>query len=135
MPSLFTNTYSGLITKGLGLPACCGMITMAFSLFVCTVNVTPVPPAPGGGGGGGSYAVFPDIYKPYEGTARKEKRIVTISVKFNDKFTWRQAYTLSMQKASVVVKAIDIVNAATHKMSVAVTGLKRASRGVFARFR
>lgn len=134
MASLFTNTYSGLITKGLGLPACCGMITMAFTLFVCTVNVTPVP-IPGSGGGGGSYAVFPDIYKPYEGTARKEKRIVTISVKFNDKFTWRRAYTLSMQKATVIVKAIDIVNAVTRRMQVSISGLKRVSRSVFARFR
>ena len=53
--ALFKRSYSGLITGGLGMPACCGLLTMGFGLFRCKIEVVdpPHPPSGGGGGGGG----------------------------------------------------------------------------------
>lgn len=48
---MITNRTHGLITKGLGLPASKGIITMFFTLFL-TPGVTPPIPVNHGGGGG-----------------------------------------------------------------------------------
>lgn len=60
------ETYSGLITGGLGLPACQGMITMRFHLFPV---FTPPPPVDTSGGGG-SYPLKPgniqNLYQPVD---------------------------------------------------------------------
>lgn len=133
--ALFNNTYSGLITKGLGMPACCGLLTMGFTLFKCTINVIPIPPTPGGGGGGGSYAIHPNVYQPFNRSRASRRRRLEIVVRVNDQHTWRRSYDVTMQAAGFVVRAMNIVNAATSKLSVTVNGLKRVTRQVFARFR
>ena len=142
---LFRNTYSGLITKGLGGPAGCGLITLGFGVFVCSVTVTPIipPPVPvipgfGGGGGfvgNGSIATHPNIYAPYTGNARKERRHVTVSIKFNEKSVWRTQYNLSLQRANLVVRVVNITNVAARWINISVDNIKRASRSVIARFK
>jgi len=42
------NPTNRIITKGLGGPACAGLITMHFDLF----HIEVIPPTPSGGGGG-----------------------------------------------------------------------------------
>lgn len=128
---LFTNKYSGLITKGLGMPACCGLLTMGFGLFSCIVIVTEPPDA---GGGGGSYAVEPGIYVPWKGKTRQKTKNVQIIVKFSKEHTWRKAYVVSSIRADMIVKAINIVNAATQRLQVGVQHLKHATRRVTAVF-
>ena len=49
---MLANLTSGLITKGLGLPATRGLITMHYHLFINATTPPPQPPVTGGGGGG-----------------------------------------------------------------------------------
>lgn len=146
--ALFRNTFSGLITKGLGGPASRGLITMSFGLSISPVTATivipvipvvPVSPNFGGGGGGytgnGSIATHPNIYTPYTGNARKERRHVTFAIKFNEINVWRTQYNLSLQKLSLVVRAINLTNVTTHWIAVSVSHIKRAVRNVTTKFK
>jgi hypothetical protein len=131
---MLKHGYSGIITKGLGLPACCAMITANFGL-VCGCKIQVInPPIDISGGGGGSYAVAPGIYVPWPKSVQKNTKMVLITVKFNQDKTWRQSYIISTRKADIVVRVIGIVNAMTAKLQVGVRQLKHAARKVTAAF-
>lgn len=131
--SLFTHTYSGIITKGLGLPACCGMITMHFSLFKCTIEVTP--PVGISGGGGGPYPPSM-IHNPARGTPTRghinyhtpqqrptNSRYVYITVKVGET-TFKKIYTTDDTQADRIVKMISVINKAKQRISVIVNNIR-----------
>lgn len=127
---LFNNTYSGLITKGLGLPACCGLITMGFGLFRCTIDVIPIPPTSGGGGGGG-VSIRPGINVPFRQTRIAPDRIIRITVGISDK-KWSRAYTVDRSKAAIVVRVVNVVNSLHDRVSVNVSKLSKIVRKITA---
>lgn len=131
--SLFKNTYSGLITGGLGLPACCGLITMSLGLFTCVIEIV-TPPENAGGGGGGSFAVHPGVYVPWPKKITPKTKMVLITVKFSEENTWRHSFTVDGRKADLTVKAVDVVNVASRKLAVGVDNVKTAIKRVTAHF-
>ena len=128
--SLFTHTYSGIITRGLGLPACCGIITASFGLMCgCTIEVI-IPPA---GGGGGSF-VSPSFLVPFPENMKKCDRIILITVKFSEKNTWRKQFMVDVCNADKIVKVINIVNNMKDKISVGIDKIKQITRIVTTKF-
>lgn len=130
--ALFNNTYSGLITKGLGMPACCGLITMGFGVFFCKVEIIQPPP---GNGGGGGYVTSPGVYVPWPKKITSSTKMVLITVKFSEDKTWRRSYVVDSVKAAIIVRSVNLINAAVSRMSVGVEAIKQASKRVVARFR
>lgn len=132
--SLFKNSYSGLITKGLGMPACCGLLTMGFGVFFCTVEViTPPPP---GGGGGGSIAIKPGVHVPWRPKQIKGKtKTVQITVKFSKDRAWRRAYIVNNVRADILVKVINVINSTASRFSVGVNRVRQVTKQVTAVFR
>lgn len=130
--ALFKNSYSGLITKGLGMPACCGLITMGFGLFFCKIEV--IEPPPEGGSGGGSFATHPGIMVPFRTKIQQKTKNVQITVKFSKKQAWRRSYVVTTRKADIVVKVINIVNAVTSKLTVGIDRVRQATKRVTAVF-
>lgn len=111
--STLSSRYSGLITKGLGLPACQGMITMNFHVFLFQANI--------GGGGGGPIPVgkqYIPYYTPANGTTPfgtsnrvQHNRTVDITIKFaSSPKTWRKSFMITEGQAKHVIKIINIVN-------------------------
>lgn len=130
--ALFKNSYSGLITGGLGMPACCGMITMGFSVFKCKIEiVTPKPPP--NIGGGGPY-VANGFYIPMTKQLTHTTKLVQITVTYKDK-TWKKAYVVDRVKAKIAVRAVDFINAVRHRIEIGVNAFKRARHQVTAVFR
>jgi hypothetical protein len=103
---------------------------MGFGVFSCIVTVVE-PPI---GGGGGSYAVEPGIYVPWPKKIPAKSKTVFITVKFSDTKRWSRSYQLDSVRADLVVRAINIVNAATRRLSVGVNNVKHATRRVTALF-
>lgn len=132
--ALFNNTYSGLITKGLGMPACCGLITMGFGLFKCTIEII-IPPTPGAGGGGGSFAVHPGVYVEWPKKLTPRTRMVLVTVKFSEDKVWRHSYTVDGRRADISVKVVSMLNKTAERISVGVDSIKKAARSVTAIFR
>lgn len=131
--ALFNNTYSGLVTKGLGMPACCGLITMGFGLFKCTIEV--IIPPPSGGGGGGSYAVHPGVYVEWPKKLTPKTKMVLVTVKFSEDKVWRHSYTVDGRKADISVKAVNFLNTTMERISIGVDKIKKAARSVTTLFK
>ena len=131
--SLFNNTYSGLITKGLGMPAC-ALLTMGFGAFGCTITVGPPPPIGniGGVGGGGSFPTS-QFLVPLSTKPRQKTKQVLITVKIG-KSSWRRAFIVLNNKADVIVKVVNIVNTVKDKVSVGIEAIRRTSKKVSAVF-
>lgn len=126
----------GIITGGLGRPACQGMITMfPFSLY-CAVVPAPLR-------GGGSIPLAPgeiqNFYQPVDpslGTKPVEgnfvdpsvygKKIVRIVLKFNG-HTYESEYLVSEKRAKTVVKIINLVNATKARVRVMASNLHRVT--------
>jgi len=53
------DAMGGILTKGLGAPACCGLIIAKFGLSKCCQYTIEVIPVEGIGGGGGSRPLAP----------------------------------------------------------------------------
>ncbi len=126
------NQYSGLITKGLGLPACAGLITMGFSLFHIQINVQPSPPPNIGGGGWAAHAVPANpYYTPLNQSNYLKPRVIDISIKFKGTKTWRQSYSVTDNQAKHVVKVINIVNKIKSNIKVKISNLKESVNNWF----
>lgn len=100
---------------------------MGFGVFECRIEVVP---APGGGGGGGSFAVYPEIfrpYKPFEVKRRrpptKEWKTVKISVKYRRQ-VWDKSFTVPDEDADVVIKVLNMVSKTKQKYASAVEAFK-----------
>ena len=130
--ALFKHSYSGLITGGLGMPACCGMITMGFHVFKCKIEVVPPPVRPPNIGGGPYVAN--GFYIPMTKQLTHTTKMVLITVTYKDR-TWKKAYVVDRVRAAIVVKAVDFFNAARKKIEIGVSALRRVKHQVTAAFR
>ena len=121
----FNNNYSGLITKGLGLPANIGLLSMGFSLFHIQIFVQR-PPSNIGGSGGGSYIVPENqYYTPISNTKVLKDYSIDISVKFAGTKTWRHSYLVNESQSKHVVKIIHIVNKLRNQLQFKVVNIKQ----------
>ena len=127
--SLFKNTYSGLITGGLGLPACCGMITLQFHVFKCTIAVIPGAPI-----GGSTPVTQGGFYVPFPKKMTQTTKQVLITVKFSRDHVWRKAYVVDNYKADIIVKIFNIINTITNNFNVGVNTIKHKYKQVTAIF-
>jgi hypothetical protein len=129
---LIQNGYGGIITGGLGLPACYGMITMAFHVFTMRVIVTPPP---GGGGGpyppSGSTGIF---YTPRGRFNPQSTKLVTIRIDFKSGKQWKREYIVGDDRAEYIITASNWINALQARISVGVDNIKRAGSKVSAMF-
>ena len=142
------NLSGGLITKGLGLPASSGLITMYFHLFA-TVTIT----VSGGAGMGGSLPLAPgeinNFYQPivpesFSGIDpslinhpifvdhKDIKKFVTIKIKFGDREIEKE-YMVPIRRANIIIKAITIVNSTNHKVKAVINGLQILKRKIVAK--
>lgn len=143
---MFTNRYSGLITKGLGLPATAGFITMHFSLFVRSYTEPPKPPISFGGGGGGHVPVSFGRTRgnavsmrnvPFQGNRTHNYKptpyltpsktgvphsIITVKVKFGGKEITKE-YITPEHRAKMAVKVIGLLTKLQERMNVIADGL------------
>lgn len=126
--ALFKNTYSGLITGGLGMAACCGMITMGFHLFKCTIEV--LPPV---SGGGGSQPSSPEYLIPYKFNARDYT--VKITVQFKDGKKTTKSYKVTKKRADLYVKIANWSLSVQQKVQVGVQSFKRVAKTITTSFK
>jgi hypothetical protein len=126
--SLFTHRYSGLITKGLGLPACQGMLYMGFGVFNFTIRI--------GGGGGGVFVppTTTGFYVPLPKQLNKLTQTVLITVKMRE-HSWRTSFIVTRGKADMIVKVINVINSSKDKINVGISSLKRYTRQITAVFK
>lgn len=126
----------GIITGGLGRPACHGMITMfPFSLY-CAVVPAPLQ-------GGGSIPLAPgeiqNFYQPVDsslGTKPSEgqfvdprvygKKLVKVTLKFNE-HTVHKEYLVTEKRAKHVITVVNLVNATRAKMKVMASNIHRVT--------
>jgi hypothetical protein len=87
------------------------------------------------GGGGGSFAVAPGVYVPWVNKPDCKDKVVLITVKFPENKVWRKSYVVDCRKADILVRVIDVVNAATRRLTVGVNHVKHAARRVTAMFK
>lgn len=142
------EVYSGLITKGLGLPGCCSMLTMNFSLFACTIEVIPPEPPtikPTGGGpypGGLAPGQVQRFYQPvdkprqpleYLTPTPQTTGVISIKVMLKGK-TIEKLYEVPINIASRTVKILNITNKLKYNASVFVKNLKKKAFSVFVKF-
>jgi hypothetical protein len=130
--SLIKNGYGGIITGGLGLPACQGMITMHFHLFTLRVE----PPPSGGGGGGGPYPPSTSTGTFYTPQSRsyQHTKYVTVHIDFKNGKKWKQQYIVGTLRADIIIKVSGWINTMQSKVRVGVDNIKRAGRAVSAMF-
>lgn len=131
---VFTKPYSPLITGGLGMSACCGLLLGGLGSFSCFVGITP-PPS-GGGGGGGSFPVHPSIYVPWPKSVRKKTntRVIVVTVKISDK-KFTKNYLIPEKRTKIAVKVINFLNFTASTLTVGVNNLQRTARKVKAIFK
>jgi hypothetical protein len=126
---------SGIITGGLGRPACAGMIINFFRLS-CGITVIP----PEGGSSGGSIPLAPgDIHNFYQPVQNLppyyiipqdqqwqygKKVQVVVTVKLGEK-TIEKIYLVSQDKAKLIVKVANVANNTMERIKVIVNNLKR----------
>ena len=91
-----------------------------------------VPPA---GVGGGSFAVHPGVYVQWPKKLTPKTKMVLVTVKFDEKRVWRHSYTVDGRRADIAVKAVNMINKTTDKISVGVDSIKKAARSVTAIFK
>jgi len=129
-----------IITKGLGFAACDGLITTHFSLYC---REPTIPPRPPGGGGGGPYPGeawnkfdrAEDIFKPVDkdvfdpNKIYKDKKEVVIRVEFGD-YHNEKTYLIPIQRAKVLIKAINIINHTRERISINVGKMKKVLHNI-----
>lgn len=135
--SIFKHTYSGLITGGLGNPACCGLITMQFHVFKCKIEIiTP----PSGGGGGGSYPLAPgqiqNFYKPVQPDKfyvprKPQYQTIIVRITMDGKVTTREYKTFPVV-AKAIAKIINITTLAYESIKVRANNLRNKFGAVVA---
>lgn len=123
-----------IITKGLGAPACNGLITTRFDLLVFSAHIaTPADH-------GGSHPMLPgeiqNFYKevpaeqqPYliprdQNFDLTPKRHVVLTVKFGEK-TLEKEFLVSDKRARMIVKILNFANTTKERVNVTLSGFKK----------
>lgn len=132
---------SGIITKGLGLPACNNMIINYFSLTLSVEITPPQPPVTGGGGGpypGPAWNVvspgtIQNFYKPYSAEYQQyylmpqvKKRVISIRINFKGREIER-VYEVSDRQADAATVVVNGVTTLQQRIKVMVSSVKRMS--------
>jgi len=138
---MITNAAGGIITKGLGRPACAGMIVNYFSLTLAVKVIPPQPPITGGGGGGGAYpgpawnvftpAQIQNIYKPYAPEYYVPRRTHIINIRIN--FRGREIekmYEVTPKRADQVVNILNLADKARSRYNVTVSNLRKLAPSI-----
>jgi len=133
------DSMGGMLTNGLGGPAC---NTLIYGPFHLKCIVTPVQSPPTSAGGGGSHVrpgsavagiiqSYPyqrndveDDEKEKRDAAIREKRLVTIVVGINKK-TIQREYVVDKKRADHIVNAINVVNKTLQSISTSVSTFSR----------
>jgi hypothetical protein len=137
------DSLNGLLTKGLcGSQPCSSIIlTGPFSLFV---SVTVTPPVTGGSGGGSNvqrntkasrlmqqrlqrpYNVnyYPDRNEETVPLKRQDKRLVTISISFNNR-TRTYDFEVNKDKVELIFNSVRIINKTVNKIRVITGTIKK----------
>lgn len=129
--AIIGNSYGAIITKGLGFPACCAIITAPFGLS-CGCEVTPVPPGPNSGGG--SVVYMTPVAFPLSNRVDTSNKLVIITVRHNDKIKWKKQYVVDKKKAAIAVTTINFINVVKEKTSIFVNNVRQVTASVVARF-
>lgn len=132
--SIINNTAGYIITRGLGGPACCTLLTVNFGLACGCSIVIVTPPTGGSGGGGGSYAVEPGIYVPWPKDTSPQTRMVLITVKYHDK-AWRRSFIIDKRRADIIIRISNVINRITSRINVGVDHFRKAMKKVIAVFK
>ncbi len=139
---MLANLTSGLITKGLGLPATRGLVTMHYHLFIDATIPEPPKPEPLGGGGGGHVPVgygrgytggrmggavnmrgnVPFNYLTPARNGGEAQRIVTVRVKMGDVETTKE-YMTPKAKRKIKVTLTGLFKSARDAIKVVTEGL------------
>lgn len=126
-----------LITKGLGGPACQGLITGYFYLGIFKAQVIITPPT--SGGGGGSIPLRPgeikDFYKPVQPNKtyfpKKDLTDVTVKITFRNE-TFITTYKVRPTFATVIAKIININNITVDRIRVTAQNLEVTAKRLVA---
>lgn len=148
MPSPIVNVglKGGLITGGLGRPACQGMITMLPFQLGCFVFVPPPPPPPPAQGLGGSIPLEPgeihDLYQPvgdadigkFADPSVYGKRHVKVI--FKSKFVnTDKEFLIPEKRLRTVIKAINIYNRTKDQIKTRFDKLRMKATGAVIRMK
>lgn len=125
MASIFTTNYSSIITKGLGTPACCSLITAQFGLN-CGCFIEIITPPPSGGGA----IIHRGITVPLRPNIKQCDRIVLVTIKFSEKSVWRKRFIVDVCHTDRMVKVINIVNATMRNVSIGVNNIKKITHSI-----
>ncbi len=142
---LFTNTYSGLITGGLGFDALQGLITASYHVGPITIIIVVQPLIPGGGPypKEGAWNVVPtgkiqDFYKPVnpailENNAQNPpfylpvaapRNHVTVRVMWDGK-PYEKEYLVRQKTTKIIVNTLNFVNKLFQRGNVLISNFKR----------
>ena len=118
------NAVTGIITGGLGLPACKGMIVNNFRVGLCIVEVIERPVGGGGGSTAIGTAVRPDYINDTDYTPVEPTREVIIRVRFDkDSIKFTRNYTVKPRTGKVIIKALSTTAFVIDKVKIAVTNI------------
>ena len=132
----------GILTKGLGAPACCGLILARFSLAKCCQYTIVIPPTPeGGGGGGGSRPLAPgeiqnfytpvgrpnplkplEYLQPYNPPMPLDKIVITLTVKGDEPIT--KEYYVPRHKSKIITNITRFIAGSFGVVSVTGSNLR-----------
>lgn len=128
---------SGLITGGLGLPACQGMIVNRFHLFGCGVSVSVGKENYGGGPyprpAWNQVSNIQNFYKPVDPNYYLQQNLdgrkthhVIVTITINETTTTKE-YLVRERTANIVAKIVDVVNNSLNRIRVAISAVKRTT--------
>lgn len=135
---IFNNRYSGLITGGLGLNACEGLLTMGFHLFHVEVKVI------GHTGGGGPWPAVPvypmanqpqhpAYYMKWDKANLVSTKLILVTIKMQDK-KWTKQFVVETTRAKLIVKAVNFTQSTINNISATVAKFSRATKRAIAKF-
>jgi len=132
-----TNRYSGLITGGLGLPACSGLIVNTFGVTTC---LTIIPIRESGGSSGGSIPLLPgeiqNFYTPVDTQVTKTntgnlakpgiygKKIVKITVSYK-KMKTEKEFMINKEQEKMLVNILNLMNTTKSRIKITIDNLKK----------
>lgn len=135
--SPFKHSYSGLITKGLGGPACCGLLTMGFHLFFCKLEIiiSPTPIKEKGIGSAGSSLRDNIIPRRIDQEEEEDtKQTVRFTISFKGSQPRVHEYLVSPKNAKLAVKVINTLNTTAQKISTQLSPIVNITKKVSAAF-
>lgn len=127
--ALYNNSYSGIITQGLGGSACYSILTYQFGVFAIEIGPTPPPANIGGGGPYPTAAIHQPVnwHTPKTNAWKYQPRQVNIKVKLGEQ-EWSRQYVLSYGKARAVIAVSKVISNVVKKVSAVVSNIRTRMR-------